>query len=197
MKQVFRKCNKDRFIRIFWKLSASGRQSSRKERDVSEREEKMLVREMTHNECIAVIENQRLARMACAKNNFPYVVPIYYAYSGDSLYAFSMPGKKLEYLRSNPRACLQVEKIEDNHQWASVIIDTSFRELPDEDPPGKERLHAWSLLAAHFDWWEPGALKPLPQPLRDTSRHIFFALDIRELSGRKTVQGEPETASLQ
>lgn len=157
----------------------------------------MLIKEMAHNECIALIEDQRLARMACAKENFPYVVPIYYAYSSDRLYAFSMPGKKLEYLRSNPRACLQVEKNESDHQWASVIIDASFRELPNEDPPGKERLHAWSLLATHFDWWEPGSLKPQPQPLRDTSRHIFFALDIRELSGRKAIRGEPEALSLQ
>lgn len=53
----------------------------------------MLVREMTHNECLAVLTEGRLARMACAKDSTPYVVPIYYAYSGNSLYAFSMPGK--------------------------------------------------------------------------------------------------------
>ncbi|WP_245482015.1 pyridoxamine 5'-phosphate oxidase family protein [Agrobacterium sp. RS6] len=73
--------------------------------------------------------------MACARDNIPYVVPIYYAYSGNSLYAFTMPGKKLEFLRSNPRACLQIDTPEGAHQWASVIIDSSFRELPDEDPP--------------------------------------------------------------
>ncbi|QCL97418.1 pyridoxamine 5'-phosphate oxidase family protein [Agrobacterium tumefaciens] len=159
----------------------------------------MLVREMTHNECLAELAEGRLARMACAKDSTPYVVPIYYAYSGNSLYAFSMPGKKLDFLRSNPRACLQVDKSRGDHQWVSVIVDAAFRELPQEDPPGEERLHAWSLLSHHFDWWEPGGLtpQPQPQPLRAASRHIFFALDINALSGREARLGEPERVSPQ
>lgn len=42
----------------------------------------MLIREITHKKCIAFIAEQRLARLACAKDNIPYIIPIYYAHEG-------------------------------------------------------------------------------------------------------------------
>lgn len=153
----------------------------------------MFIREMTHNACIAVIADQRLARMACAKDNIPYVIPIYYAYDGNHLYAFSMPGKKVDFLRANPHACLQLDSYRDKHHWMSVIVDATYRELPNDDRHHDERMRAWSLLEQHFDWWEPGALKPTPQPIRSASPHVFFALDIDNVTGIEA--GEEEDGS--
>ncbi|MCD2175768.1 pyridoxamine 5'-phosphate oxidase family protein [Rhizobium sp. C4] len=143
----------------------------------------MFIREMSKNDCIALIAEQRLARLACAKDNIPYVIPIYYALHGNRLYAFSMPGKKIEILRSNPRVCLQIDRYGDNHHWMSVVVDANFTELPDDEASRPERMQAWSLLAQHFDWWEPGALSPTQEPPRSSSTHIFFALDIIDVSG--------------
>lgn len=145
----------------------------------------MMIRELTYSQCRAMIAGQRLARLACAENGIPYVVPISYACSGNQLYAFSMPGKKLDMLHANPRACLLVEAFESKHHWRSVVIDGAFRELPDTDEFHHERLKAWSLLADDFDWWEPGALKPQPQTTVATSPHVFFEIDIIEMSGRE------------
>lgn len=152
----------------------------------------MMIREMTHNECAATIATQRLARLACAENDSPYVVPICYAYSASRLFAFSMPGKKLDILRANPRACLLVDALETRHKWKSVIVDALFHELPDTEELHGERLKAWALLAKDFDWWEPGALKPQPQPVVTTSPHVFFELEILAMSGREAMSETSE-----
>lgn len=149
----------------------------------------MMIREMTHNECIAMIAGQRLARLACAGNGVPYVVPVCYAYSGNRLYAFTMPGRKLDMLRANPRACLLVDALETKQRWKSVVVDAVFHELPDSDELHHERLKAWSLLAEDFDWWEPGALRPRQQPTVAMSPHVFFELEIITVSGREATGG--------
>ncbi|HTO33096.1 MAG TPA: pyridoxamine 5'-phosphate oxidase family protein [Pararhizobium sp.] len=145
----------------------------------------MMIREMTHNECVTMVAEHHMARLACAKNDVPYVVPIHYAHSGSRLYAFSMPGKKLDILRANPRACVLIEVFEDKHRWKSVVVDAVFHELSDTEELHNERLKAWSLLSDDLDWWEPGALKPRPQPTVAVSPHVFFALEIETLSGRE------------
>ena len=45
----------------------------------------MFVQEMTRQECIAVVSAGRLGRLACARDNRPYVVPIYYAFAENHL----------------------------------------------------------------------------------------------------------------
>ncbi|MCM2396038.1 pyridoxamine 5'-phosphate oxidase family protein [Rhizobium sp. S95] len=155
----------------------------------------MLIREITHKKCIAFIAEQRLARLACAKDNIPYIIPIYYAHEGNRLYVFSMPGKKLDFLRSNPHVCLQIDRYQDKHNWVSVVVDALFHELPDDEQDHAERLHAWSLLQRHFDWWEAGATLLGPHPVRESSPHVFFALDIIAVSGREASEGDPTVPS--
>ena len=59
----------------------------------------MLVQEMTRQECVAVVSAGRLGRLACARDNRPYIVPIYYAFAENCLYSLSMPGQKVDWMR--------------------------------------------------------------------------------------------------
>ncbi len=54
----------------------------------------MMVKEMTRSECVALISASRLGRLACSRNDRPYVIPIYYALDGNCLYSFSMQDRK-------------------------------------------------------------------------------------------------------
>jgi uncharacterized protein len=69
----------------------------------------MLIRTLSMNECTKVLAGHHLARLACAKDARPYVVPIYYAYADEVLYAFSIPGKKIDWMRANPHVSVLVE----------------------------------------------------------------------------------------
>jgi nitroimidazol reductase NimA-like FMN-containing flavoprotein (pyridoxamine 5'-phosphate oxidase superfamily) len=145
----------------------------------------MWLRDLSALECAKLLEASRVGRLACAKDGQPYVVPIYYAYKDNHLYAFSMPGKKLDYMRANPRVSVLVEERISGRQWRSVIVEGRFEELPDRIGHKVTRDHAWSQLSKHSDWWEPGALKPATLPVADHSPHVFFRIFVDQLSGRE------------
>ncbi|MDI7864470.1 pyridoxamine 5'-phosphate oxidase family protein [Rhizobiaceae bacterium n13] len=151
----------------------------------------MDVKELTREECMGVVAAGRLAHLACCRGELPYVIPIYYALDGNYLYSFSMVGKKIEWLRENPHACLLIEQFKGEHGWASVLISGQYQELPDTEQWHQERIHAWSLLEHHTNWWEPGALKPQAQPLADHYSHVFYSIGIEEITGRSALPGDP------
>ncbi|MBB5534994.1 pyridoxamine 5'-phosphate oxidase family protein [Rhizobium giardinii] len=150
----------------------------------------MMVKEMTRSECIGLISASRLGRLACSKNDRPYIIPIYYALDGNCLYSFSMPGQKVDWMRENPHVCVEVDEFLGGSGWRTVVIYGKYQEFPDTDKWHHQRLHAWSILERHIDWWEPGALKPTPQPIASASPHLFYGIDIVEVTGRVAVSGD-------
>ena len=148
-----------------------------------------MIRTMTTLECTKLLDSSRLCRIACAKDNQPYVVPAYFVHAENHLFMFSMLGKKIEFMRANPRVSVLVEEHGKHRQWKSVVVDGSYEELPDEIGHKRDRDRAWSLLSRHADWWEPGALKPVTPPLSGHSEHIFFRILVDEISGRQSKEG--------
>ncbi len=144
----------------------------------------MIIREMTHDECTDVLAASRLARLACERDGQPYLVPIHYAFAAGFLYSFSLPGQKIDWMRSNPKVCVQVDRFGEHRDWRSVLVYGSFEELPDRIGWKRERDHAWSLLEKHANWWEPGALKPIPEPTGGTSSHLFYRIKAERMTGR-------------
>ena len=47
-------------------------------------------------------------RLGCASDNQPYVVPTYFAYEPYQLYGFATVGRKIEWMRKNPKQAAQV-----------------------------------------------------------------------------------------
>jgi len=71
----------------------------------------------------------KIGRLGCVDNGEPYVVPVNYVFEDLSIYSHSLPGRKIEALRSHPRACLQVDEIRDDFNWRSVIAFGNFEEI--------------------------------------------------------------------
>jgi nitroimidazol reductase NimA-like FMN-containing flavoprotein (pyridoxamine 5'-phosphate oxidase superfamily) len=148
-------------------------------------ERAMRIRGLSESECKAVLAAQSVARLACTNNWRPYIVPIRYVYADDAIYAFSLPGKKIEWMRFNPLVCLLVEEKLQGRAWKSAVVDGRYEELPERISHKNEREHAWSLLSKHANWWEPGALKPETSLPSDCSPPVFFRILIEEISGRE------------
>jgi uncharacterized protein len=89
----------------------------------------MLIQEMTRIECLSTLVQTRLGRLACARDNQPYVVPIYFVCEDPYLYGFTTLGQKVEWMRSNPLVCVEIDEIENSDQWTSIVVLGSY-----EDP---------------------------------------------------------------
>jgi nitroimidazol reductase NimA-like FMN-containing flavoprotein (pyridoxamine 5'-phosphate oxidase superfamily) len=155
------------------------------------------LKEMTRQDCAAVLVACRLGRLACVCDNRPYVVPIHFVYASDHLYSFSMHGKKIDWMRMNPAVCILVDQFGPRREWRSVIVDGRYEELPDTPQRGDERAHAWSLLQLHADWWEPGGLKPPLQLVSNSSSHLFYRIRIESLTGRQAIESNVAISSWQ
>lgn len=146
----------------------------------------MMIRPLDETECTTLLAEHRVGYLACANNGQPYVVPIFFAYADKSLYAFSMPGKKVDWMRASPMVSVLVDARGEGREWRNVVVDGRYEEIPDRIGQKRDRDHAWSLLSRHHvDWWEPGGLKPVTPPLSNHSPHLFFRIAIERVSGRE------------
>lgn len=93
----------------------------------------MILRDMTRAECEATLSTNSIGHLGCISGNRPYVVPIRYVYQKRVFYRFSLPGKKIDSLRFNPRVCVQVEQLVTSEEWKSVLLEGLYRELPDDE----------------------------------------------------------------
>src|SRR5215203_5750522 len=93
----------------------------------------------------------RVVRLGCIVNGEPYVVPINCYLEGDHLYSHSLYGLKIEGLRENPRACVQVDEIESDLHWKSAIAFGKFEEITKPN----ERADILNKLLTKFSMLTP------------------------------------------
>lgn len=84
---------------------------------------------LREEEARALLKTKKIGRLGCMANGEPYVVPINYFFDNGSIYSHSLPGKKIDAMRGHPRTCLQVDDIEDDLHWRSVIAYGNFEEI--------------------------------------------------------------------
>ena len=148
----------------------------------------MKIDEMTFEECRAFLANASFGRLACARDNQPYVLPIYFAYEPDFVYVLSTFGQKNEWMRENPKVCLEVDEIAGQSQWMSVIASGRYQELH-EPQFTAEREHARSLLEKRSQWWL-NALGERQLRLGDHAiAPLFFRIHVDSLSGLRASSG--------
>lgn len=102
------------------------------------------MRAMSEEEVLELLREAKIGRLGCIDNGEPYVVPINYVFEDGSVYSHSLPGHKIDILRSHPRACLQVDDIENDFCWRSAIAYGNFEEIHE---PSERRTILRKLLA--------------------------------------------------
>ena len=146
----------------------------------------MVIREITEAECREALARLRFGRLGCARDNQPYIVPVYVAYDGQHLYGFSTPGQKIEWMRSNPRVCLEIDEWTSHDQWLSVVVFGRYEELPNTAESAADLAHAQQTLHTHAAWWEYASIPAAEWRRKPGSfSPIYYRLRIEQLSGHQ------------
>jgi len=152
----------------------------------------MVITQMSEEECRAFLASSSLGRLGCSLDNQPYVVPIYFAYEPDFIYVLSTLGQKNEWMRANPKVCLEVDEISNQSEWISVIAVGRYQELP-EPQFTAEREHARTLLGKRELWWQ-NALGERQLRLGDHAiAPLFFRIHIDSITGLRATGGPAES----
>ncbi len=82
----------------------------------------------------ALLSSSIVGRIACNQpGDRPYLVPLAYAYDGESIYAVSGPGRKLDLMRADSRISFEVDRVEQSDRWQSVVAEGTFEVVTDAD----------------------------------------------------------------
>jgi nitroimidazol reductase NimA-like FMN-containing flavoprotein (pyridoxamine 5'-phosphate oxidase superfamily) len=142
----------------------------------------MLIQALSETECHEILARASLARLGCSLDNQPYVIPVGIACEPGYIYVFSTFGKKIEWMRANPKVCVQVDEIKGQSDWASVIVNGEYQEL-EEPRYTDERNHARKLLETRHHWWL-NAMAERRTQLRDQEiAPLFFRIRIDSITG--------------
>lgn len=142
----------------------------------------MVIEEMTYGQCQAMLARASLARLSCAVDNQPYIVPIHVDFADGCLYGYSTIGQKINWMRVNPLVCLEIEEITGRRQWSTLVIFGQYEELPDTPENAYPRSLAERLFQRRPMWWEPASVPLAGHPRRSP---ILFRILINRMSGRQ------------
>lgn len=148
----------------------------------------MFVQPLTIEECHLALAQACFGRLACARDNQPYVIPIYFAVDEGYVYTFSLGGQKVEWMRDNSRVCLQIDNVNGASDWTSVVVLGRYEELPDTPEWRSARERAHELLRRRPMWWEPAAVSIAHGGTSADLAPIYFRISMEHVTGR---QGAP------
>lgn len=123
---------------------------------------------LTPDEVEHLLTRGRVGRIGCHAEGRTYVVPVAYAYDGECVYARSHDGLKIRTMRTNESVCFEMEEVDDEGHWRSVIAWGTYEELG-----GAAEERAAALLRT-----------TLPPPSEaEPPRLIFYRLRLGEKTG--------------
>ena len=147
----------------------------------------MLIHELTPAECRETLARTNLARLACSHADQPYVVPVSVAYDRafDCLFSFSTIGRKVEWMRENPKVCVEIEDVADRFHWTTIVIFGRYDEISDSAEYKQIRQRALQMFERREDWWLPGAAKLGP---REHPAVVVYQIHIQSITGRRAAR---------
>jgi len=151
----------------------------KKEKEISERAE-----------IDQIISNSAVCRLAFAKDNTPYIVPVSFGYDGINLYIHTATvGKKIEFINVNNLVCFEfdtdVKTI--THEtigckwtttYRSVIGNGKIYEITDE----RKMINALNKIMLHYSNKEWEFTNKMLKNVR------IWKIEIEEITGKKSIE---------
>ena len=158
------------------------RGSSRKPKDAipTARARDVEIRELSREETEAIIQRNRVGRLAFSFHDRVDIQPIHYIYEQGWLYGRTSEGEKISALKHNQWIAFEIDEIADVFDWRSVVIHGSFWIIHPRGSSGAEEL--WTKAAELVAKIVPGALTDT-DPV--AFRHTLFRIAVGDVRGRE------------
>ena len=145
----------------------------------------MQVHELGRAECDEILSRVHIGHLACARADQPYIVPIHFSFdAGQScLYAISPAGQKIDWMRENPKVCVEVADIVGQRVWTTVLVFGRYEEVTREPNDADARRRAERLFDEREQWWLPAAARVGSRKLGEM---IVYRIQIDRVTGRRT-----------
>jgi uncharacterized protein len=154
----------------------------------------VFIHNMTEAECRRALNEATVGRIACARDNQPYIVPTYFAYSEHYLYAISTVGQKIEWMRANPLVCVQLDELTSHDEWMSVVVFGHYEELPDLPEHKRAREQALALMQRRSAWWwEPACTCEDHRDSPHSCTPVAYRIHIDRMSGQRATPNHVQT----
>ncbi|MEL6649674.1 MAG: pyridoxamine 5'-phosphate oxidase family protein [Bacteroidota bacterium] len=142
-----------------------------------------------------LVKNHYTGHLAVADENGPYVVPFTYYYdeASNSLISYTAEGRKVDALRKDARACVNVSEIKALNLWKSVIVEGTFEELKEV-----EAVDAILLLITRLKDQVNASGHPEVDtiaemsPAKASATKVVYRINIDKISGRFETQETAE-----
>ena len=111
---------------------------------------------------------------------------LYFDNESQCLYSFSTVGQKIDWMRSNPTVCVEIDDVADQGQWTTVLVFGRYEEVKESAEDDVTRRRALHLFNQRPQWWLPGIAKR-----EGSSEHhtpVIYRIVIDRISGRRAVR---------
>ena len=151
----------------------------------------MLITKIRSKECREFLTRLGFGRLACACNDRPYIVPIYFSFDADRLYCFSTLGQKILWMRQNPLVCVEADEIRAHDDWESIVLLGRYVEISGGPEGAKARSHIRSLLRKRPLWWQSGYTIGQVRRQSNAVAAVYYCILIEKMTG---LRGSPDIA---
>lgn len=136
-------------------------------------------RDLTRAECDALLERNRVGRIAFTFRDRVDIEPVHYVCAKGWLHGRTSPGAKIATLRHHPWIAFEVDETKGLYDWHSVVVHGVVH-LPDRDG-SPDDSGAYESTLRLIRKLEPLALKTGdPTPMRQ----VLFRIHLDEVTGR-------------
>ena len=141
-------------------------------------------RELTRDECDAVLGRNHLGRIAFSFHDRVDIEPIHYVHHGEWIFVRTAPGAKIMTVAHNRWVAFEVDEVDDLFEWRSVVVRGSVYLL---DPEGSKQdkaalAEAVELLRSVV----PKAFRP-GDPV--AFRYLILRIHVDDVTGRAATTG--------
>lgn len=140
-----------------------------------------MIRILADDEIERMLAQEFVGRLGCSADGRPYVVPVAYAYHNGCVYSHSADGLKIRMMRKNPYVCFEVDRVENEFNWRSVVAWGTFEELHGEPAEDAMRVILLKFLPAKAH--AAGDL-PVSRPGVLEAGAVVYRIRLTERTGR-------------